>query len=80
VKIEELIERNLSGSHGDQSKLAFAALRVAMKALRVYQRGFPPDGETIQNYATARVAEIAKILESGVAGQRTDSNLRSVFG
>jgi len=80
VKIEELIERNLSGSHGDQSKLAFAALRVALKALRVYQRGFPPDGVTIQNYATARVAEIAEILESPPSAARTDDNLRSVFG
>ena len=64
-----------------ETELAFAALEVALKALRVYQRGFPPGGATIQNYATARLAEIAKIMELPVSSmnRRRDEIMRRIF-
>ena len=80
MKIKELMGKDLNGPRGDQTELALAALQVALRALRVFQCGFPPGGVTIQNYATARVAEVAEILELVGAGRRTDENLRRVFG
>lgn len=68
-----------------ETELAFAALEVALKALRVYQCGFPPGGVTIQNYATARLAEIAKIMELAPAkrssgmNRRRDEIMRRIF-
>jgi len=69
-----------------ETELAFAALEMALKALRVYQRGFPPGGVTIQNYATARLAEIAKIMElatpaklSSGMNRRRDEIMRRIF-
>lgn len=76
VKIEEL-------KNPSETELALAALEAALEALRVYQRGFPPGGMTIQNYATTRLAEIAKIMELATpasgANRRRDEIMRQIF-